>query len=67
MLVSTYRIHIIDLSLKISKVIDLMHINIDIEGIACFELDYYHQGFIAACEVDKNGLRYKGKSVFEGE
>ena len=44
-----------------------MHINIDIEGISCFELDFYHQGFIAACEVDKNGLRYKGASVYEGE
>ena len=64
---SSFRLHIVELDLKVSKKIDLMHINIDIESISCFELDYYHQGFIAACEVDKGGIRFKGRSVFEGE
>ena len=67
LLASSFRFHIIELDFQIKKVIDFMHINIDIEGISCFELDFYHQGFIAACEVDKNGLRYKGASVYEGE
>ena len=62
---SSFRLHIVELDFKVSKKVDLMHINIDIESISCLELDYYHQGFIAACEVDKGGLRFKGRSVFE--